>query len=70
MASTLELKPLLNLILNQIKGVVEYTATTILIRDGEELAIEDFLGPAPREMTLQVRYPVRSTGVEDIVLRQ
>jgi signal transduction histidine kinase len=69
-ASTLELKPLLNLILNQIKGVVEYTAATILIRDGDELVIEDYLGPAPREVTLQVRYPVRSTGVDDIVLRQ
>jgi len=69
-ASTLELKPLLNLILNQINGVVEYTAATILIRDGDDLAIVDYLGPAPREATLQVRYPVRSTGVDDIVLRQ
>jgi signal transduction histidine kinase len=69
-ASTLELKPLLNLILNQIKGVVEYTAATILILDGDELVIVDYLGPVPREVILQVRYPVRSTGVDDIVLRQ
>jgi GAF domain-containing protein len=69
-ASTLELKPLLNLILNQIKGVVESTAATILIRDGDELAIVDYLGPAPREEILQIRYPVRATGVDDIVLRQ
>lgn len=69
-ASTLELKPLLNLILNQIKGVVEYVAATILILDGDELVIVDYLGPAPREVILQIRYPVRSTGVDDIVLRQ
>ncbi len=69
-ASTLELKPLLNLILNQIKGVVEYSAATILILDGDELVIVDYLGPAPREVILQIRYPVRSTGVDDIVLRQ
>jgi PAS domain S-box-containing protein len=69
-ASTLELKPLLNLILNQIKDVVEYTAATILIRDGSELAIVDYLGPAKREAVLQIRYSVRSTGVDDIVLRQ
>jgi PAS domain S-box-containing protein len=69
-ASTLELKPLLNLILNQIKDVVEYTAATILIRDGAELAIVDYLGPAKREAVLKIRYSVRSTGVDDIVLRQ
>jgi PAS domain S-box-containing protein len=69
-ASTLELKPLLNLILNQIKGVVDYIAATILILEGDELVIVDYLGPAPRESILQIRYPVRSTGVDDIVLRQ
>ena len=69
-ASTLELKPLLNLILNQIKGVVEYTAAAILILDGDELVIVEYLGPAPRDVTLQVHYPVRSTGVDDIVLRR
>jgi PAS domain S-box-containing protein len=69
-ASTLELKPLLNLILNQIKGMVEYTAATILILDGDELVIMDYLGPAPLESILQIRYPVRSTGIDDIVLRQ
>ena len=69
-ASTLELKPLLNLILNQIKGMVEYTAATILILEGDELVIVDYLGQAPRELVLKVRYPVRTTGVDDIVLRQ
>jgi signal transduction histidine kinase len=69
-ASTLELKPLLNLILNQIKDVVEYSAATILIRDEDELVIVDYLGPVSREEIVQVRYHVRSTGVDDIVLRQ
>jgi PAS domain S-box-containing protein len=69
-ASTLELKPLLNLILNQIKDVVEYTAATILILDGDELVIVDYLGPIQYEETLPVRSPVRTIGVNDIVLRQ
>ena len=69
-ASTLELEPLLSLILNQLKSVIQYSGSTILILEGNELKVVDYTGPIPREKMLQIRYSVRLVGMDDIVLRR
>lgn len=57
-ASTLELEPLLGLILDQLKTVVDYTGAAILLADGEHLRVLDYRGPLPREHMVGRRFPV------------
>lgn len=48
-ASTLELKPLLGLILDQLKFVADYSGASILTLQGDELAYLDYRRPPGRE---------------------
>ncbi len=57
-ASTLDLKPLLELILDHLKTVVDYSGTAIMTRDGDALVIVGQRGPLPDEVARQFRYPV------------
>src|SRR5262249_44800356 len=63
MASTLQLKPLLGLILDQLKTVVEYTGASILTVEGEDLVFLESRNPAPQEQLMQLRFPVKSVGL-------
>src|SRR5215471_11152671 len=62
-ASTLELKPLLGLILDQLKVVADYTGASILIVEGEELVIIANRGPNPVEQVRQLRFPLERMGL-------
>ncbi|MBX6340920.1 MAG: PAS domain S-box protein [Thermomicrobiaceae bacterium] len=57
-ASTLELRPLLALILDQLKSVVDYTGTAVLIGEGDALIVAGQRGPLSEEDARQIRYPV------------
>ena len=57
-ASTLELKPLLTLILEHLKTVVDYTGATIFILEGEQLLPLDHRGPLSPEEVSHLRFPV------------
>ena len=58
-ASTLDLKPLLELILDHLKTVVDYTGTAILTRSGDHLTIAGHRGPLPLEVAHRIlRYPI------------
>lgn len=57
-ASTLELQPLLELILDQLKVVAEYSGSSLLIFDGSEAVIVATRGPNPEEHVLQRRFPL------------
>ena len=59
-ASTLQLKPLLGLILDQLKTVVDYTGSSILTVEGEELVFLDSRGPTPEEQLVQLRFPLKN----------
>jgi signal transduction histidine kinase len=56
--TTLELQPLLELILDQLRTVVEYTGTAILALDGDALVIAGQRGPLSDEVARQLRHPV------------
>jgi signal transduction histidine kinase len=61
-ASTLQLKPLLGLILDQLKLVINYTGSSILTVEGEELVFLDHRGPVPQEQLVRLRFPLEYLG--------
>jgi signal transduction histidine kinase/PAS domain-containing protein len=67
--STLELQPLLNLILDQLKTVVDYTGASILILEGKDLVVQAYRGPIPREEARQLRLPLEEALVNRQVIQ-
>ncbi len=68
-ASTLELEPLLGLILDRLKSVIDYTSCAIfLLQDGRLVSL-DYRGPAPREQMLALRLSRPSAAEEVFRLR-
>ena len=57
-SSTLELKPLLRVVLEQLKLVLPYTGATILVLEDDELAILDHHGPLTPEQIAGARFAV------------
>ena len=68
-ASTLELGPLLGLILDHLKAVVDYSGATIQRLDGDSLTVLDYRGPMPRERLVGLRVPLAPGEPEDSVIR-
>jgi signal transduction histidine kinase len=65
--STLEIKPLLRLILYQLKRVVDYSGAAIATLEGEHLVFLDYQGPASREQILGLRIPLaQSSGYRQV----
>ena len=62
-ASTLHLKPLLGLILDQLKLVIDYTGSSILTVEGEDLVFLDNRNPVAPEHLLPLRFPVKNLGL-------
>jgi signal transduction histidine kinase len=62
-ASTLELKSLLGLILEQLKVVADYTGSSIFIVENDDLVIFENRGPYPVEQVLHLHFPVKRFGV-------
>jgi GAF domain-containing protein len=70
-ASTIELKPLLGLVLDQLKVVAEYTGASISVVESEDLVLVDNRGPAPLEDVLQLHLPIkRMGGIWEMLCRQ
>jgi len=61
-ASTLHLKPLLGLILDQLKTVVDYSGSSILAVEGEDLVFLDDRGHASEEQLMQLHFPLTHLG--------
>ncbi len=70
MSSTFELKPLLRVILNQLKKVVKYTGATIFTLHENELTILDYQGPIPSDDVLRLRFPLARASVNYRVIHQ
>jgi len=62
-ASTIELKPLLELILDQLKTVVDYAGSAITILEDEDLVLVGTRGPESEEHLLQRRFPLKHMGL-------
>ncbi len=61
-ASTLELQPLLGLILEQLGTVVEYTGASIFLRDGNELRSVAHQGPLAAEGAVKLHFSQEQAG--------
>ncbi len=68
-ASTLELEPLLGLILDHLKGVVDYSGATIRRLEGDDLTVLDYRGPLPGERVVGLHLPLAHDGPEHEVIR-
>ena len=57
-ASTLDLEPLLGLLLDRLAGLVEATMLAVTVLDGEELVQVEYRGPGSREYSVGRRFPI------------
>jgi two-component system nitrate/nitrite sensor histidine kinase NarX len=66
-ASTLELQPLLALILDHLRSVADYTAATVYILEGERLIPLDYRGPLSRDRVAQAHIPIaQAVGYQEM----
>jgi two-component system nitrate/nitrite sensor histidine kinase NarX len=66
-ASTLELQPLLALILDRLKAVVDYTGAAVFLLEGEELVPADYRGPLSPEQVFALRVRVaQAVGFREV----
>ncbi|HEX9114827.1 MAG TPA: GAF domain-containing protein, partial [Anaerolineae bacterium] len=70
MASTLELEPLLNLILDQLRTVVPFDGASILALDGESLQVMAYRGPIPQGQALDLRLTLDDSGANRAVVER
>jgi two-component system nitrate/nitrite sensor histidine kinase NarX len=70
LASTLDLEPLLDLILDQLGSVVGYDAASIMILDYEVLKILAYRGPIPRDEALQIKFSIQTAIANQEVIQQ
>ena len=70
LASTLKLEPLLGLILDQLKAVVDYDGAAVMTLEGEDLVPLAYRGPIPQEKALQMRFPLERASVNCEVIRR
>ena len=68
-ASTLELKPLLGLILDQLKIMVDYVGATIFTLQDDELVILDYRGPLTTERARRLRFRLAQAGANRRVIQ-
>lgn len=68
-ASTLELDPLLDLILTQLQSVVAYDGASIMTLDGEVLRVRAYRGPLPQADALALVFPLDQTHPDREVVR-
>src|SRR5712692_4783328 len=68
-SSVLELEPLLGLILDQLKAVVDYHAAAVFGLQGDDRIVLDYRGPLPREQALGLRSPLAEEPELQEVLR-
>jgi signal transduction histidine kinase/sensor domain CHASE-containing protein len=67
-ASTLELSPLLELVLSQLKTVLDYTGAGITTLEGGYFVFLDYQGPAQRDQVLNLRILARQpSGYREVM---
>lgn len=70
LATTLELGPLLESILDQLKGVVDFHGASILQLDGGILKLVAYRGPIPQEKAMRIQFPLAQARANQMVIEQ
>jgi PAS domain S-box-containing protein len=68
LAATIDLEPQLNLILEQLKSVVDFVGSSILKLSGNTLKLVAYRGPIPYEEALQFTFSLESAGANRTVI--
>ena len=68
--STLELEPLLKLVLDQLWTVVDYSGASVMKRKGEQLIPRAHRGPFSQEEASAIRFSVQQPLAGEVVLKQ
>jgi signal transduction histidine kinase len=63
LASTLDLEPLLDVILDQLHVVADFTSCAVLIVDGDDLRTVAYRGPFPRERAFEQRFSLDRVSI-------
>jgi signal transduction histidine kinase len=69
-ASTLELEPLLRLILEELQSVVDYTGASILMQEGEALVLRAHHGPFSQKEALAMRAHIGQPLIRELIREQ
>lgn len=69
-ASTLELEPLLGLVLDQLRSVVEYDGASIFELHHDELRLIAYRGPIPAHSALRLVFPLDQAGANQAVINE
>jgi len=69
-ASTLELTPLLGLILDQVKTLMDYDGAVLLKLQDNAFVVLDYRGPIPKEQALQGRFPLERSPLDREIVRR
>ena len=57
LASTLELKSVLQIMLDQLCSMVDYDGAAVLLLEGNELVVVEYQGSAPENEVINIRFP-------------
>lgn len=69
-ASTLELSPLLGLILDQLKAVVDYTGAALFTIEGDRVRTVEYRGPIPQEQVVGYSHSLSGALADQEVIRR
>ncbi len=59
LVSTLDLPQVLALLVQELRAVIESDGVTIYLIDGDDLVVQEYVGPLPREEALATRMPLK-----------
>jgi PAS domain S-box-containing protein len=69
LVGTLALKPLLGVVLDQLRTVIDYGSAAVLTLEGDALVVQDYRGPRPRAEVVDVRIALAGAVVFREVLQ-
>jgi PAS domain S-box-containing protein len=68
LASTLELKSVLQIMLDQLCSMVDYDGAAVLLLEGNELVAVEYQGPTPENEVINIRFPASiSFGLSRVI---
>ena len=67
LASTVDIKPLLGIILEQLQSVIRYDGAAVFVQEDDHLQLMAYRGPIPQETALQIRFPLADMNVNRMV---
>jgi signal transduction histidine kinase len=70
LVSTMELKPLLGVILDQLRSIISFDGAAVLIQTDDQLQLLAYRGPIDEETALGLRFPLAESGANRLVVEQ